>query len=155
MKIRLWLALACVLVPASTSAQVIDPCVQGNGAYVVTSGAPPLVTWVIASPMRINGWKLKLDNGPELAITPSPFGTGDPCPAGTPWAGAVPYIYRLPAGVSKGDHSLTLTVWRWKLDAFGNNTTEIEEAAVSIPFVAVDLIVEGPLLPPRNLTIRK
>lgn len=160
------LLIVSLLLPAAAFAQN-DPCIQGSGAYAVTSGAPPLVTWVLPAvvqvsatdttlvPHRWNGVKLKLDQGPEMPISPSPFGAGDPCPAGTPWAGWMPYSYRMTTGVAKGNHSITLTTWRWKLDASGNNTTEIEEAAVTIPFVGVDLILDGPLSAPRNLIIRR
>jgi hypothetical protein len=142
-----------------------DPCVVGAGASVLTSGAPFTLTWVMDAqvpasptdptlvPQRINGFVLQIDGGPKQDIQPI---AGPPCPAGSLYAGHLPFTYRSVSGVSKGTHSAAVAAWNFILDDAGNPTSTRQEGpAVAVPFSAVDLARMGPPSGAKNIIIRK
>jgi hypothetical protein len=166
------LLLACVflLLPSLSDAQptLTEACNTGIQPFVVTSGAPFGITFVMPSsvpvsetdptqvPLRVDGYTAWIDTGTRYEIKPSPVGVGDPCPQGTAFAGQRPYTFRVPEGVGRGSHTFNLLAWNFKLDAVGNPTTERQEGpAVVVPFVGADPVHQGPPPAPKNVIIRR
>ena len=152
------LALVLTLQPVAP-----DPCETTVPPFVVTSGSAYWITWVLPAtvstpqgpvPQRINGFTLQIDATPKLdlgALVP-----GAPCPAGTPQAGKLPFVYRTLSGVARGSHTATLIAWNFTLDASGNPTTTKQESGpLTIPFAAVDPILTGPPSTPEAGAIKR
>jgi len=157
-------ALLFVLQASIVSAQT-DPCMTGVQPFVVTSGAPYTVTWLMDAlvpasstdptlvPPRIDGFYFQVDatTKTKISVTSSPV-----CGTGTPNAGKMPYTYRTVNGVTRGSHTVRLSAFNFVLDQSGNPTAQEQESAVvSVPFSAVDLLEYGPPPSPVNVIIRR
>jgi hypothetical protein len=164
---RLVIVAALVLVPVSAWAQSAqDACAADTGPYIVQSGAPFTVFWVMDAtvptsetdptpvPNRYNGFLLQVDTGARMEVGHLLL-VGTPCTAG-PFVGRIPFAYRSASGVPRGDHVLKLSAWNFQMDANGTPTTVIQEsAAVAIPFAAADPAATGPPRAPFGVFIRK
>jgi hypothetical protein len=164
------LVVLLMSVPTFVSAQTIDEaCHPHQGPFMVPSGAPFGLTFVMPLtvaanpptdltpvPVRVSGYQAQIDSGPWFDLLVSAVGAGDPCPAGTAFAGQMPYVARVPVGATRGNHVLVVKAWNFKLDAAGNATAERQEAvAAALPFVAADPVHTGPPPAPRNIWIRR
>lgn len=154
--------VVAVLLATVSTASAQDTCtpVAAGTVFTVTSGKAPTVSWLMAAtvptsatdptpvPQRINGFTVQINTATPVDVNPAAM---TPCPSGTTNAGKVPYMLTLQSGVPKGNHTLTVKAWNFVLDASGNPTTQRQEsAAVSIPFVAGDLLQYGPPQTPTN-----
>jgi hypothetical protein len=160
--------IAGVIARAIGGQATIEACNVGAQPFVVASGAPFGITFLMPSsvpasdtdptqvPLRVDGYTAWIDGGTRHELRPTPIGAGDPCPQGTTFAGQRGFEVRLPEGVSRGQHTLTVLAWNWKLDAIGNPTSIRQEGpAVVVPFVAVDPAHQGPPPGPKNVIIRR
>lgn len=160
-------ALTILLLSSATSAYAqTDPCAVAAPPFVVTSGAPYTITWLMSPqvpvsptdptlvPQRIDGFYLQIDLTARIRLNGLIPGT--PCPAGNANAGKLPYSYRTLSGVPRGNHSTKISAYNFTLDANGNPTTiEQEGPAVTVPFAAADLTHTTPPLIPSNTIIRR
>lgn len=153
----------------SITAQTLnpDPCTAppAGTTYTVTSGRPFKITFVVPDkapasatdptlvPNRISGFFIDVDD-PNINnnvgwLSPS----GAACPAGSTFAGMLPYEYTL-QGVSRGNHQVYVSAWNYALDANGAETTTRQESELaSVPFAAADPVLIGPPAGPRNVLI--
>ena len=156
-----------VLLATSASAQT-DPCATATPPFIVTSGAPYTITWLMdaqvpASPtdptlvnQRIDGYYLQIDLQTRVRITSAQVTVLPPCSATTPSSGKIPTTYRTSSGVSRGNHTARLNAFNYLLDANGNpTTTEQEGPVVTVPFDAADPLQSTPPRLPGNVIIRK
>jgi hypothetical protein len=129
-----------------------DACVPSPGPFTVTSGRPFTVLWTVPPtepravddptpvPTRWDGFYIQIDSDPRQSVTVL---AGSACPAGTPLAGHIPFLYRNEFGATRGQHWLRVTLWRFKKDENGNTTTERAESdALTIPFSAADVFLD-------------
>lgn len=133
------------------------------GPFVVTSGAPFNVTWLVPSstsengvtvPVRINGFYIQIDGGTKDDIGMATELTQ--CPSSGPFPLHQPYTTKTSTGVARGNHTLKISSWNFSLDATGTPTTTKQESVVaSVPFTAGDPIMFGPPPPPVNIVIMK
>lgn len=160
---RRWFVLAVLLLAAPTSAQQDSLLCNASplGPFVVTSGAPFTVGWLmtdtvtennITVPNRYDGFYLQIDGGPTIDIglaTALP-----PCSATSSRPGDKPYNYVTPQGVSRGAHTLKINAWNYELDSAGNPTQTRQVGVVaSVPFTAGDPILFGPPGAPMSVVV--
>lgn len=164
---RLALVVFALIIPTSAFAQT-DPCATATPPFVITSGAPYTITWLMdaqvpVSPtdptlvsQRIDGYYLQVDLQVRTRLTSAQVTVGPPCSATTPNSGKIPTTYRTANGVSRGNHSVRINAFNFTLDANGNpTTTEQEGPAVTVPFDAVDPLQSTPPRAPTNGIIRR
>jgi hypothetical protein len=145
-----------------------DPCIAAAPPFVVSSGAPYTVTWLMdaqvpVSPtdptlvnQRIDGYYLQIDLQTRTRITSAQVTVLPPCSATTPNSGKIPTVYRTTSGVTRGSHTARLAAFNFTLDVNGNPTTSEQEGpAVTVPFDAVDPLQSTPPRIPGNVIIRK
>ena len=137
-----------------------------TGPFLVTSGAPFTVMWLMLDtvpasatdptlvPNRYNGFYIQIDGGPKTDIGLATAAAA--CLSTTPHPGDIPFSYRTPTGVARGQHSLKISAWNFALDGAGNpTTTKQESVVVTLPFTAGDPILFGPPGTPFNVAITK
>lgn len=157
-----------LLVANSAYAQaqtVVDACTIDTGPFVLQSGAPFSVAFVMDAKVpisttnptlvdqRVDGIYYQIDS--QTIVTNMTPTKGVPCPAGNVNAGKIPYIFQL-QGVTRGEHTIRLWGWNYKLDSNGLPTTTRQEGAPTItPFTVVDPTHETPPTKPTNVIIRR
>lgn len=151
---RCYLALVVALVLGAAvpaSAQTTHPC---DVAVPVTSttfsGRPFTAQWCLPSttientvevPMRVNGFTISVDGGAAADVTVTAATSGVPSTTSKLQF----YSVTLSSGVAKGNHTLVVTPWNFKLNPDGTTTTERQlGGALTIPFVASDAAMTGP-----------
>ncbi|MET0787080.1 MAG: hypothetical protein ABWY25_10275 [Paenisporosarcina sp.] len=163
---RLWLAIiliAAVAIPSDARQDHVLCSQNPVGPFLVTSGAPYTVAWIMSDtatengitvPNRYNGFYYQVDGGAKVDIG---MATASPaCSASSLKPGDIPYTYRTPSGVARGAHTAKISAWSFTLDGVGNPTTTKQESIVtSVPFTAGDPILFGPPLQPTSVMIVK
>ena len=161
MRLSARVSFLLLLLPLPASAQDVLCNTTVSPPFVVTSGAPFTIAWLMPStatengqtvPNRYDGFYLQIDAGPKVDIGKATPGT--PCPPGNSNANNVPHTYRTTSGVSKGSHNAKLSSWNFVLDGNGNPTTNrAESAVVTVPFSGGDPVLTGPPNIPFNVWI--
>lgn len=164
MKKTIAIAVLGLLIPSAISARQDHILCTTNpiGPFLVTSGAPFTISWIMADttvdtggqtvPNRVNGFYIQIDNGAKDDIG---MATALPaCSTTSIKPGDIPYTFRTSSGVSRGSHTLKISAWNFTLDGAGNPTTSTQESIVtSVPFTAGDPILFGPPSSPISVVI--
>lgn len=150
---------------ARAQVTVQDACAVASGPFVVTSGAPFNILWVLPPtqdasatdttqvPLRVDGFYLQMDGLAKADIAAT---RGTPCPAGNANVGKIPFLFKTLSGVAKGSHQASISGWNFVLDSSGNPTTQrAEGTATAIPFAAADPVAVGPPPAPTNGSIKR
>lgn len=147
-----------------------NPCqaTPGGTVFAVTSGRPYRIGWVLPAtgpanasdptpvPNRVNGFYVALDDQQAKVDIGLPAPAGPPCPAGTSYAGMIPYEHTMSAGVGRGEHRVFVSAWNYVVAPNGIETLVKQESEVaSVPFVGVDLMMYGPPMGPINPVIKR
>jgi hypothetical protein len=158
--------LLCGLLALPASAQT-DPCAAAQPPFVITTGAPFTVSWLVAPttnksatdttqvPNVVAGFYVQIDALPRTRTLLAQ--AGQPCVTG-PNVGWIPYTLRNSSGVSRGSHTFKVAAFNFAVDPVTGapTLTEQESAAVAIPFDAADpAITQPPPAPVSNLIIRR
>lgn len=163
LKAPLVLVLLALAAPAWAQTDHILCNTQAMGPFVVTSGAPFHITWIMPDtatepgqsvmvPNRVDGFYTQIDAGPKDDIGMATALA--PCSSASTRPGDIPYTYRTEAGVSRGTHQLKISAWNFLLDGAGNPTTNRQESVVTVvPFSAGDPVLFGPPSQPTNVFI--
>jgi hypothetical protein len=153
-----WIPAALVFVIFAMASAYTQPAIDCDAAappsQVIRTGQPYTTQFCVASvvtvtyadgtigevPNRIDGYKAKVDAGPETELGKLPLGP----PSATLKLQAA--SFRSAAGVPKGDHTVTIRPWNYPLNADGTPNTSGQPQygePVSIPFSVGDPLLEG------------